>query len=113
MSFERRCVLSKKVLSLYPDRIPVMVVPSPDAPPPTKTKYLAPADMELHRFVTEIRKNIAIESSEALFVFVGNPDKTNSMIIPSLTTHMGLIYEQHKHTDGMLYVRYALENTFG
>jgi GABA(A) receptor-associated protein len=48
-----------------------------------------------------------LTSEEALFMFFDG--KT---LLPA-TAVLQTIYEEHKQADGMLYVYYSLENTFG
>ncbi len=107
----QRLALSQKILKGYPDRVPILVEAGPNAPPIARSKFLVPCDIDAAKFIYEIRKHIRLHAAEAIFVFVGDPDGT--MIMPQPSQTMSLIYQQHKQSDGFLYVRYALENTFG
>ena len=108
-SFESRLEVSKKIRSEYPDRIPVIVERDPKShlADIQKKKFLAPSDLGVAKFISEIRNHIKLHRNEALFVFVGD----NVMPQPNFT--MSQIYEKHKDEDGFLYIVYSSENTFG
>jgi len=110
-SLEKRQQLARTMSEEYPDRVPVIVSPSKDAPSITKTKFLCPHDRPVAWFLGEIRKHIAVNPQEALFVFVEKSD--HSMILPQQAAAMSQLHHQFKHTDNFLYMHYALENTFG
>ena len=110
---EQRLVLSSKISTKFPDRIPVLVEATSNAPPIDRSKFLVPCDIDVARFIYEIRKHISLRSTEAIFVFVGDPDAKGTMVMPQPSQIMSLVYNQYKQSDGFLYVRYALENTFG
>ena len=109
--FEQRQTLARKLSEKHPDRVPVIVYPTTNAPRISQTKFLVPSDREMAQFVSAIRKHIAVTPEQALFVLVATLD--NSMIMPQPSATMGQLYQRHKQPDGFLYVRYALENTFG
>lgn len=102
-----------RIRNRYPDRIPVLVSPNPGAPKIDKRKFLAPDDMECFRFLQEIRRYIKVQEHETLFLFIGDPTEPSKMTLPNMSLLMGALYQQHKHTDGYLYIKYARESTFG
>lgn len=72
-----------------------------------KKKFLAPADITVAKFVSEIRKHIKLGRQESLFVFVeGN-------VMPQPNATMSQVYAQHKDEDGFLYIVFSSENAFG
>jgi len=108
-TFEERFIESKRVLEKYPHRIPIICEKcnnQKDLPDIDKIKYLVPSDMTIGQFMFIIRKRIAINPEEALFLLVGNTITSSSMTI-------GYVYNFHKDPDGYLYIQYAKENTFG
>jgi len=110
-SLERRRQLAGKIRVLYPDRLPVIVERGANSSVPdiSKKKFLAPADMAVSKFFTEVKKQLQMvgDSSLAIFLFV---DKT---VLPPSALLMSQIYEKHKDEDGFLYITYSGENTFG
>jgi len=75
-----------------------------------KHKYIVPTDMGVHQFLTFFRsRNIeTVDSSQAIFVFTGD----NTLVAPNML--MSQLYAlHHDKSDGFLYLKYALESTFG
>jgi GABA(A) receptor-associated protein len=98
----------QRILEKYTDRVPVYVNKKENSQVDDieRHKYLVPKDMTMANFIYVLRKNIKLDSKQALFVFVNNLIVNNSEL-------MGTIYDQHKSEDHFLYVIYASENTFG
>lgn len=101
----------KKILSRYPDRIPVICEKNTSSHNKNldtidKIKYLVPADLTIGQFIFVIRKRIKLPAEQALFVYT-------SKIIPSSFELMSSVYEKYKDPDGFLYIEYSGENTFG
>lgn len=107
-SLDDRYKESQKMLSKYPERIPIIVeiAKGCELTPITKNKYLAPRDMPMSQFVFTIRKKIQLESSQAIFVMV------NNQLVPG-NMPLSKIYSENKDEDGFLYMIYTSENTFG
>ena len=105
---EHRKSESTRILTKFPDRIPVICerAPKSDIPNIDKNKYLVPSDLTVGQFVYVIRKRIELPPEKAIFVFVGNS-------LPPTASLMAEVYAQHKDEDGFLYVTYSGENTFG
>ncbi len=99
---------SAKVLSNYPDRVPVICEKDNRLHNCNikKRKYLVKKDLTIGQFIYIIRKQIEINSSMGLFLY------TNGRIYSS-SEKMGNIYNKNKDNDGYLYINYAFENTFG
>lgn len=107
-SFDNRLKESNKILTKYPDRIPIIVerVKKSDLPIIDKSKYLVPKDMTVSQFFFIIRKRIKLNQSQALFMTVnGSLLSTNDTI--------GDVYNNYKNKDNFLYMLYTGENTFG
>ncbi len=106
--FNTRLNESKRIMSKYPDRIPVIVNKSDrsNIQEIDKKKYLVPRDMYIGQFTYIIRKNIKLNESEALFVTI------NNSLVPT-NSIMSEIYKNHHDKDGFLYIIYSSENTFG
>merc|ERR1712130_41127 len=108
-TFEQRRDVAAKIIENYPDRVPVIVERDPKAriAEISKNKFLAPADISVAKFISEIRKYIKLGRQESLFVFVANN------VMPQPNSTMSQVYAQHKDPDGFLYVVYSSENAFG
>ena len=108
---EERLEEATKILKKYKDRIPIIVEKyigsRDDIPIIDKNKFLVPSDITMGAFTYIIRKRIKLEPHQAIFLFVSNST------IPSSSSLLSEIYEQYKHTDQFLYLRYSGENTFG
>ena len=110
MPITERILQSKKILSLYPDRIPVIILKNDtcsDIPEIDKSNYLVPIDFKLGQLHHIIRKRIKLSPEVAIFLFVDNKK------IYSVNELIKNIYEEHKSEDGFLYITYTGEKTFG
>lgn len=107
-SFEKRKAEGEKIRRKYPDRVPVIVEKAPKTHigDLDKRKYLVPSDLTVGQFYFLIRKRIHLRPEDALFFFVNN-------IIPSTSTTMGTLYNDHHEEDFFLYVAYSDENVYG
>ena len=107
--FETRRSESAKILTKFPDRIPIILEIAPGkqmVPIIDKNKYLVPYDLSVAQFMLIIRKRLKLDEKIAIFLYIGR-------IIPPTSAIFSEIYHKHKDTDGFLYITYAGENTFG
>ena len=106
--FEERKRQSLKMREKYPDRCCIIVnkMKGANVPDIDKNKYLVPKTITIGQFVYVIRKRICLPQDKALFIYVGN-------ILPSTSHFIGDIYNNHVADDGLLYITYAGETTFG
>eukprot|EP00770_Monocercomonoides_exilis_P013186 MONOS_13133.1-p1 / transcript=MONOS_13133.1 / gene=MONOS_13133 / organism=Monocercomonoides_exilis_PA203 / gene_product=Autophagy-related protein 8 C (Atg8C) / transcript_product=Autophagy-related protein 8 C (Atg8C) / location=Mono_scaffold00781:27119-27475(-) / protein_length=80 / sequence_SO=supercontig / SO=protein_coding / is_pseudo=false len=76
----------------------------------SQKKFLVQESITVGEFLTIIRKNIKLNASESIFLFVDNT-------IPSTGSPLSVVYEdyksKHPKDDGFLYLTYAGEATFG
>ena len=108
-SFQDRFEESSRVLSKYPDKIPIICEKAPNQhnlPDIDKKKYIVPFNITVGQFIYVIRKRLCLRSDEGLFLFVNNR-------IVSGSSFIGHIYEHSKNPDGFLYIEYCGENVFG
>lgn len=106
-TYENRLDESNRILSKYPDRIPIIVEPSSGCKLTIdKCKYLVPMDLTIGQFIYVIRKRLKMGAEKALFVFVGGT-------IPSSTSLVSTVYDEHKSKDNFLKIHFSEENTFG
>lgn len=108
-SLEKRTSESKKIREKYEDKIPIIVERSKygTLPKIDKCKFLVSSEMTLGQFIYVIRRRIKLSESEAIFLFI------NNNILPPTSTTLKDLYEEHKNTDGFLYISYCNENVFG
>ncbi len=108
---------SNRILSRYPNYIPVIVETAEKeiAKNLTKNKYLVPQDVSVSHLMINIRKNLKTDSKKAVFIFC------NNMLING-TEIMSVIYERYRNSlkkddpensDKFMYVSVSYENTFG
>ena len=109
-SFEDRKRESTHMREKYPDRVCIICekgAKSGDVPDIDKNKFLVPTTLTVGQFIFIVRKKIKVAPSKAIFVFV------ESKVLPPVSMTMIDLYVKHKHADGLLYLTYATENTFG
>ena len=107
-TFHKRQDESCRILTEYPDRIPVICECNGSGVPDIdRKKYLVPGDLSMAQFLYVIRKRIKIKPEQSIYLFVGD----SSMVAGSQL--IGSVYEKLKDLDGFLYTSYSGENTFG
>jgi GABA(A) receptor-associated protein len=108
-TFQQRINESNRVLSKYPDRLPIFCEKlngQLDLPDIDKNKYLVPYDITLGQFMYIIRQRLKLHPDEAMFLFVNNKMMSISQTIMN-------VYYYEKDPDGFLYIKYSKESTFG
>ena len=108
-SFEERVQESHTILQKYPDKLPVIIeraTGKTEVPPIDKKKFLLPTQLTISQLIFIIRKRLVLSSDKALFLFVNNS-------IPTATSYISEVYQQHADRDGFLYMTYCGESTFG
>ena len=109
-SLEERKNESSRILSTYPNRLPIICekAPNSDIPSIQKTKYLVPSDMTANQFQFLIRRNINLNQNSALYLI------TDKGITLTLSQTMMEVYNNNKDKqDNFLYLYYASELTWG
>lgn len=107
--FESRIVESYRIITKYPDRVPIICerqLTCNSINTISKKKYLVPNEYTCGQFIFIIRKQLKLTAESAIFLFVDG-------FIPATTQTIGQLYIEHKDADGFLYINYASENTFG
>ena len=103
-SLEERKNASTRILSKYPDRVPVIVEHADGNE--KVNKFLVPYDLTVAQFFYVFRRKIGLESNESIFLFFNDTLPQTSRLISD-------IYSELKAEDGFLYCRYQTESTFG
>jgi GABA(A) receptor-associated protein len=111
----KRISESKRIISKFPDRIPVIILTNNSKLQKmlTKNKFLVPYDLTVSYLLANIRNQMKLDSSNALFIFCDN-----TML--SGTEELSKIYGNYKSrnnigssSDNFLYISIEEENTFG
>ena len=108
--FERRLEESRAMKEKYPDRVCVICEKGKSAgeiPNLDKNKYLVPCTLTVGQFIYIIRKRLDLNPAKAIFLF------TENRVLPPTSMTMVDLYARNKDDDGLLYLTYATENTFG
>ena len=108
-SFNARSAESERILTKYPDRLPIIVEKAKNEkgiPDIDKTKFLVPLDLTVGQFVYVVRQRIKLSPSQSLFLSIDG-------ILPCTADTLIKLYKEHKHSDGFLYVSYFGEQTYG
>jgi GABA(A) receptor-associated protein len=100
------------IMARHPTRVPCWIDKAPSEKnipesPDGRKKYLIEKSMTVGQVMYIIRKRVNINEKKAIFLFVdGN-------VLPPNTAVMGELYKEHSRKDGMLYLTYRAESTFG
>jgi GABA(A) receptor-associated protein len=107
-SFDKRKQESDRIKTLNPDKIPVVIERADKTTIQNlkKTKYLIDKDMTIGQLMYFLRRDIKLQSYEAMFLFINN-------IIPTTGEKVSTVYDKHADKDGFMYITYCGENTFG
>jgi len=109
-SFQQRLEESSRILSKFPDRIPIICEKSTsasnDCPEIDKRKYLVPRDLTIGQFLFVIRKRMKFSAEKGMFLIIENFIPPSSIIISE-------IYNNYVDNDRFLYISYSTENVFG
>jgi GABA(A) receptor-associated protein len=109
--FEDRKSAVRKLSQLHPGYLPVYIERANNRTPDLKHKqYLVNKKDQLGSFIREVRKKIPIGPTDAIFVFV---DTGKNAISPMMSSTIEEVYNRYKKEDGVLYLKYTLENVFG
>ena len=107
---EHSTIFSKLTFK-YPDRVPVIIQKASNCHLKLdNSKYLIPKSLNVSGVIYIIRKKIKINEKHAIFIFVG---KDNFATLVPSTMNILDIYNEFKSEDGVLYITYTIENTFG
>ena len=108
VSFEKRAQEAQRMLDKYPSKAPLIIEPSPKSrmTGSDKRKFMVPRQLSMSHLLATVRSRIDLESSHAIFILINNT-------LPKMTDTIGEVYDAHKAEDGLLYVVYAKESTFG
>jgi len=105
--FQKRLETSRSIKDRYRERVPVILQQdSGSSIVIHKFKYLVPKDADVAKMLDTIRKEINLNASQGLYLFVGNK-------VLGMGENIELIYNRHHDPDGFLYITIAGENTFG
>ena len=98
------------VMKRHPGRVPVYVKRADNMgsklPEINRHKFLIPQDFTLHALQHTIRLYLKLKPEQAIFIFINNT-------IPIYSESLAQLYEKYRDKDGLLYVTYSTENTFG
>ena len=107
-TFKQRYDESAKVLSRFPEKIPVIVYERDNSLKLDKHKFLVPRDLTCAQLLFVIRKRLdtTIHAEKALFLGCKDTIVQGNIMLFD-------IYDTYKDPDGFLYVSLFSENTFG
>jgi len=107
-TLEERMLYSQTLMRKHPGRIPIIIEKNSKCGLPSidRSKYLVPNTLTVSQLVQMIRKQIQLEPSNGIFVFINNKLVPNSATISE-------VYATEKEEDGFLYAVYSQENAFG
>lgn len=106
----------EQIRKKYPERIPIVVTKSAQSDKSTpelkRHKFLVPNHFTFGELIHTVRKWLEVTPEKSIFLFVVPIDKKNEFM-PSPATLLTELHDTYRHRNGVLYVVYAAENTFG
>ena len=98
----------ERIEALHPGYIPTIVNPGSESTPPIKKqKYMLSRDLTGAQLIYIIRRRVALDSRQALFLLCNGRMITANDVLVTL-------HERNRDPeDGYLYITYTLENAFG
>jgi GABA(A) receptor-associated protein len=99
----------KKIMFNHPNMIPVIIEPADSEHKRLveHCKYLIPKAYTFQEFSFNFRKKMKLSKGVAVYFVVGGKN------MPGIDRLMLDIYKEFKDTDGFLYMKYSVENSFG
>ena len=101
---------SQRILAKYPSHIPVIVDCDKSIGSLKKQKFLCPRDVSVSHLLINIRKQIELSSSKAIFMFSENKLLGGTSIMAQLYDDC---LKDRNNGDRFLYIHISTENTFG
>lgn len=107
-SFEERKNESTRIISMYDDRVPIILekYSKNEEYDVNKNKFLVPKKMSIGKFIFIVRKRYEIKNEESIYIFINEKIPKQSELIENL-------YINEKNEDGILYIFYDKERIFG
>lgn len=98
----------------HPSKVPMVVSAADNAPPIAQAKFAMHEDSTMANLSMAIRRAVGeqIPASDALFLLVLLEDGS-SVLVPGSETAAAVHRDYAHQDDGLVHVRYSLENTFG
>lgn len=111
----KRISESNRIISKFPDRIPVIVLTKNVTLEKLlkKNKFLVPYDLSVSYLLANIRSQIKLEPSKALFLFCDNTLLSGSQTINEIYKNYKYKHGIGPSKDNFLYISIEEENTFG
>lgn len=110
-TFEERKSEHERLIEKCPDRIGIIVQPysvdDSNIPMIDKRKYAVYPDITMGTFSNIIRSRLKLDASKSLLFFI------NKKSLVQVSRSIADIYKEEKDDDGLLYMYYCGENTFG
>jgi|LakMenE18May11ns_1017448.scaffolds.fasta_scaffold9743524_3 GABA(A) receptor-associated protein len=106
-SLDERKKESKILLEKYPNKVPIIINKcDEDYTERINRKMLIQNDFTVSQYLYSIRSKFNIKQEETLLIFING-------IIPTSSTLINYLYDNHKDNDGFLYITLLKENVFG
>jgi GABA(A) receptor-associated protein len=96
----------KKLKDKYPNKVPVILTTDQNSDLEGPFKYLITDNLTVSNVQFILRSRLNINQYQSIYLHVDNTMLCGSHTILS-------VYNKHKSSDGMLYIKYSTENTFG
>ena len=96
---------ARRVTRKFPDRVVVVFLRTGNAPELKKHKFVVPRDLKMRDLVRMLKREPGTEK-QALFFFCNNG-------VVHMDGTFSEIRSRHACADGIVYIKYAVENTFG
>jgi len=111
----KRISESTRIISKFPDRIPVIVLTKNVTLEKLlkKNKFLVPYDLSVSYLLANIRSQIKLDPSKALFLFCDNALLSGSQSLNQIYTTYRKKHNIGPSKDNFLYMSIEEENTFG
>lgn len=108
-TFEKRKAEATRLRTEYPLQYPIILEKADRSMLQSidKKKYLLPGELTVGQFLHYIRKQIKLEASQAIFLFI------DTTVIPATSSSIEDIYKKYADKDGYLYIIYSAQETFG
>ncbi|CAG9311345.1 unnamed protein product [Blepharisma stoltei] len=108
INLQQRKIECQKIMQSHPNQIPIILENDKEIndSKTMENRFLVPKRFKFQEFIFNLRKNMNLPKTSALFISIGGH-------LPALDKTMISIYDEFKNPDGFLYVRYSSESALG
>jgi hypothetical protein len=111
-TIDERKAITTKLIAKYKNNCPLYFAPMDSLLKPlAKPTILANGSSYMGSLLLRLKKQLEVDPNEAIFLNIHCED--GRIVMPLMTATVSETYHRHKQSDGLMYISYCKETTFG